>query len=72
MDSYELLGGSINWSEVSLGKLPGTFRLMLWGKNLLDEEYSTYSIRAWEIFGATKVVSFGDQRTYGLTVTYNY
>jgi iron complex outermembrane receptor protein len=71
IDSYGLLGGAIGWSDISLGEA-GSLRLMLWGKNLTDEEYSVVGTSAWSSFGAADVQTFGDPRTYGLTLTYEY
>ena len=73
IDDYGLWGGAITWSEISLGEgIPGTLKLMLWGKNLGDEEYALISVGAWSIFGASEVTTFGDPRTYGLTLSYQY
>ena len=72
IDSYGLLGGAVGWSDITIGSVPGNFRLMLWGKNLTDEEYGIVSTAAWSAFGASEVVTFGDPRTYGLTLTYQY
>jgi len=48
------------------------FRLLLWGKNLTDEEYGIVRTIAWSTFGATDVQTFGDPRTVGLTLSYMY
>jgi iron complex outermembrane receptor protein len=60
------------WADIAIGSMPGTFRLMLWGKNLTDEEYGLVSSASWSTFGAEDVQTFGDPRTYGLTLTYQY
>jgi iron complex outermembrane receptor protein len=72
IDDYDVVGASINWSDITLGTLPGTFRVLLWGRNLLDEEYNTFAIRSWQIFGASQTETFGDPRTYGVTLSYTY
>ncbi|MGI9286935.1 MAG: TonB-dependent receptor [Pseudomonadales bacterium] len=71
-DGYGLLGASLSWADIKLGDIDGTFKLLLWGKNLADEEYTTAGGGAWRVFGAQQVLTFGDPRTYGLTVSYFY
>jgi len=47
----------------------------LWGKNLLDEEYYIGNIRqeAFDTLGLVGgLATFGDPRTYGLTLEYQY
>lgn len=72
VDSYGLLGAAASWSEIRLGSLPGSLRLLLWGRNLLDEEYGSSGQTALEPFGADETQVFGEPRTYGLTLTYRY
>lgn len=72
IEAFGLLDGAITWSDITLGKVPGSFRAMLWGKNLLDEEYALRSTGAFQPFDAVVVTNFGDPRTYGLTLTYIY
>ena len=71
-DSYGLLGGAISWSDLSINSLPGDLRLLLWGRNLLDKTYYATGNTALEPFGADEAVIFGEPRTFGLTVTYQY
>ena len=71
-DSYGLMGGAVRWSDISIGSLPGELRFLLWGRNLLDETYSLTGNTALQPFGADATVIFGEPRTYGLTVTYQY
>lgn len=72
VDSYGLLGAAASWSELSVSSLPGTFQLLLWGRNLLDEEYGLSGQTALEPLGADETQIFGEPRTYGLTVSYQY
>ena len=72
IDDYDVWGAAAIWSDIYLGNIPGSLKFMLWGKNLGDEEYKTIAIGAWNAFGATEVSTFGDPRTYGLTVSYIY
>lgn len=52
----------------------GTLTLAVWGKNLLDDEYHLDRINFSEIdgFNAPDVVWFGDPRTYGLELGYEF
>ncbi len=72
IDDYSVWGAAASWSDISLGNMPGTLKVMLWGKNLGNEEYKTIAIGAWNSFGASEVTTFGDPRAYGLTVSYIY
>lgn len=72
VDSYGLLGAAISWSELSLAEIPGSFRLLLWGRNLLDEDYGLSGQTALQPLGADETQIFGEPRTYGLTVSWVY
>ncbi len=71
-NSRNLVDASITWSDVALGGLPGRFRASIWGKNLTDDEYYLLNTAAWGFVGANEVATFGDPRTYGLTLSYDY
>ncbi|MEH6580500.1 MAG: TonB-dependent receptor [Halioglobus sp.] len=72
IDDYGVWGAAAIWSDISLGNMPGSLKFMLWGKNLGDEEYKTIAIGAWNAFGVSELSTFGDPRSYGLTVSYIY
>jgi iron complex outermembrane recepter protein len=72
IDDYGLLGAALSWSDIKLGDAPGSLRVLLWGRNLTDEEYGLVNTAAWSVFGASDVQTFGDPRTYGVTLTYIY
>ena len=72
IDDYNVWGAAVSWSDISLGNTPGSLRVMLWGKNLGDEEYGIISTGAWSVFGVSEVTTFGDPRTYGVTLSYIY
>lgn len=71
-DDRGLIDANISLSNIEVGS--GKLNVSLWGKNLADEEYlivataalanSGFSIFDWS--------TFGDPRTYGLTLTYEY
>ncbi|MXO74329.1 TonB-dependent receptor [Altererythrobacter aerius] len=46
--------------------------LRLWGKNIFDREYETVTYGSFAFTGATTVSEFGDPRTYGLTLSFEY
>ncbi|WP_101756839.1 TonB-dependent receptor [Oceanicoccus sp. KOV_DT_Chl] len=71
-DAYGLWGASVAWDNINLGSMDGHLKLLLWGKNLADEEYTASGGGAWAAFGSSEVFVFGDPRTYGLTVSYIY
>ena len=71
-DSYGLFDAALSWSNIKLASVSGSFKVLLWGKNLADEEYTVLGGGAWSTFGAGEVFTFGERRTYGLTVTYFY
>jgi iron complex outermembrane receptor protein len=46
-------------------------RFTLWGKNLTDEDYSTYGINFGNDIGLL-TQNYGDPRTFGIEVAYEY
>jgi len=72
VESYGLLGAAVSWSNLVVGDLPGRFRMLLWGKNLTDEEYGLVRGRGFSPFGVSDLQTFGDPRTYGVTLSYEY
>ncbi len=72
VDSYGLLGASVSFSEVPVPGAPGTLQLLLWGRNLLDEEYGLSGQTALQPLGADETQIFGEPRTYGVTATYAF
>ena len=72
VDSYGLLGAAVSWSELSLASVPGDFRALIWGRNLLDKDYGLSGQTALEPLGADRTQIYGEPRTYGVTLTYLY
>ncbi|MFT4519459.1 MAG: iron complex outermembrane receptor protein [Halioglobus sp.] len=74
LDERTLLGASLGISEIRLGSDEGQLRVTLWGRNLLDEEYYVGNIRqdAFDSLGLIGLATFGDPRTYGITLEYRY
>lgn len=71
-DDRGLLDANISLSNIELGV--GRLNVSLWGKNLADEEYRLVSTAALATsgFSISDWSTFGDPRTYGLTLTYEY
>jgi iron complex outermembrane receptor protein len=75
LDERTLVGANLSLSEIELGAGYGQLRVQLWGRNLLDQEYYIGNIRQgqFDTLGFTSgVATFGDPRTYGITLQYEY
>ncbi|MEM7263219.1 MAG: hypothetical protein AAF488_14610 [Planctomycetota bacterium] len=51
---------------------PGGFRGLLWGRNLLDKEFGLSGQTELQPLGADETQIFGEPRTYGITLTYQF
>lgn len=49
--------------------LEGNFDVALWGKNLTDTEYE---LEKWVTFTGNSVSKYGEPRTYGIDLSYNF
>ena len=72
LDDRNLVDASIGWSEIRLWDLPGSASVMLWGKNLTDEEYMLLSTASWGFVGSNETATFGEPRTYGISLSWDY
>ncbi|TDG14704.1 TonB-dependent receptor [Seongchinamella unica] len=68
MDERTLVSARLSLEEIELGD--GRMRFTLWGDNLTDEDYPVYSINFGSLGPITE--QYGDPRTYGLEVSYEY
>jgi len=68
-DSYELVNGRITLSDIPLGRNKGSLRVALWGKNLNDEVYQTYTFPVGDP-PLTIPAGYGTPRTYGVEAEY--
>jgi len=68
IEHYYLLNASLTLAGVSMG--PGTMQFSVWGKNLTDVDYKTSSIDG--LPGSNRSVFWGEPRTVGLDVTYEF
>ncbi|MBK6288914.1 MAG: TonB-dependent receptor [Gammaproteobacteria bacterium] len=70
-DDHTLINGRLSLNDIKLGCCEdGSLRVSLWGKNLMDEEYRQWGIDFASLGWAGN--TFGEPRTYGLDVVYNY
>lgn len=70
-DAYTLLNGRITLSDIGVGNIRGSLKASLWGKNLTDEEYIIDSFPVGD--PAVSIgQAFGDPRTLGVDITYQF
>ena len=69
IEAYDMFSARVALSDIPAGD-QGRVSIALWAKNLTDEEYYVHGID----FGAFGFAAnqFGDPRTFGVEVTYNY
>ena len=65
-DAYTIYNARLGWYDND-----GRYQIALWGKNITDEEYKTYSINLQASFGIDYYM-IGDPMMYGLEATYNF
>ncbi len=61
--------------NLRVGKQWGAWGLSAWARNLFDEDYATrgfYFGNEPPVFENTVYTKFGDPRSYGITISYNY
>lgn len=68
--SFSLLNARLTLSEIAFGGAGRSrFSVALWGKNLTDKNYSTLYYQGWVTAGSA---SWGEPRTYGVDVRFEY
>lgn len=72
-EDNRLINARLTLSDIALGSA-GSLTAALWGKNLTDEEYINFGYTAPSNpqFGNNTVGQYGDPRSVGVTVTYEY
>jgi iron complex outermembrane receptor protein len=65
-DAYTVYNARIGWYAND-----GSYQVALWGKNITDEEYKTYSINLQASFGLDYYM-IGDPMMFGLEASYNF
>lgn len=68
LDQRTLVNAQISADDIQIGN--GTLRMALSGKNLLDDDYSTFGIN-YAALGPI-VEQYGEPRTYSFDITYEY
>ncbi len=68
MDERTIVNARLSLEDVKAG--PGNLSFTLWGKNLTDDDHPTFGINFGSLGPVTQV--YGEPRTYGLDVTYEY
>lgn len=75
-ESYDIVNARLAYNDIPIGD--GTLSIAGWVRNLADEEYK---IGGWEIdagdpafggIGRTAISQYGEPRTYGVDVRYNF
>ena len=68
--AFSLLNARLTLSEIQFGNSDhGKMSVALWAKNLTDEDYVTLAYQGWTTAGSG---SWGEPRTYGLDVRFEY
>ena len=68
--SFSLLNARLTLSQIELGSGPhNRLTVAAWGKNLTNEDYTNLNYQGWVTAGSA---SWGDPRTFGMDVKYEY
>ena len=70
-DAYSLLNTRVELSDINIGAGPGSLKASVWVKNLLDEEYIILAVGIGDPTASIGQV-FGDPRTMGLDISYEF
>jgi iron complex outermembrane receptor protein len=68
MDERTLVNARLSLDRIELPR--GTLGVSLWGKNIFNQDYNTMTINFATLGPVTQL--FGEPRTYGLDITYEY
>ena len=69
-DGRDLFNARIILDQINIGKDRGTLRAALWGKNITDQDYVSYSITNTGVNSISD--AWGEPRTYGIELVYEY
>ena len=69
MDARTLVSARLSLQEIPVGE--GVMRVSLWGSNLTDDDYPTFSINFGQAVGLV-TEQYGEPRTYGLELNYEF
>ncbi len=68
IDERTLVNARLGLEDIAVGQ--GTLRFALWGKNLLDDDYASFGVNFATLGPITE--QYGEPRTYGLDITYEF
>jgi len=66
----DLIDARITLSDIELGAHGGALQIALWGQNLSDQKYYTFGFTVPGL--NTGVIDYGEPRTYGASLTYEF
>lgn len=66
---FSLVNARLTLSDIALGAGSSRLTVALWGTNLTDEEYLNLAYQGWVTQGSG---SWGDERTYGVDLRFEY
>ena len=70
-DSYTLVNAKVSLANITFSRSEGELTVSAWGKNLGDKEYVVFAFPVGDPAVAV-VQTFGDPRTYGLDISYQF
>lgn len=70
-DAYSLLNARLTLAEINMGQNNGSLKASIWGENLTDEEYVVFAFAVADP-AVSIAQSFGDPRSFGVDVTYEF
>lgn len=75
-DAYNLFNARLTLRDIPLGSHGGSLKASAWVKNLTDEKYQIWEMRWGSGVPITpadsRIVQYGEPRTFGLALTYAY
>jgi iron complex outermembrane recepter protein len=74
-DNRPIEGRALVDASINLTRKFGAGRqvsLRFWGKNIFDKEYKTVNVGSFAFSGATTATEYGEPRTYGATLSFQY
>ena len=70
-DAYSLFNARVELADINIGSGDGSLKASIWAKNLLDEEYIIFAVAIGEPAASINQI-FGDPRTLGLDISYEF
>lgn len=70
-DAYTLVNARLTLADIDIGEKAGSLQISAWGKNLMDEKYIAFAFAVGDPAVSIGQV-FGDPRTMGIDITYEF